>query len=83
KKVVLLGPRAAAFYFRASIRSRLGDVQATLDDLNEAIERDPEHAFYLEVRGSVHHRLGDHDAAIADCDRAIELDPELAVAYFV
>lgn len=83
KKVVLLGPRAAAFYFRASIRSRLGDFQGALDDLNEAIEREPDDAFYLEVRGSVHHRLGDYDAAIADCDRAIELDPELAVAYFV
>jgi tetratricopeptide (TPR) repeat protein len=64
------------------------DFDSALDDVNWAIELEPEAKYYVQ-RGILHREVGDRIGAIADFERAIELDPDnpalltdLATEYF-
>ncbi len=59
-----------------------GPRQAELEDLNRAIERDPEDTEAYFNRGVILYSLGNLEAALADLTRAIELNPQNAGAYF-
>jgi tetratricopeptide (TPR) repeat protein len=52
-----------------------------LEDLNEAIRRDPTSAASYNNRGVARERKKEYDRAIADFDAAIRLDPKSTVAY--
>lgn len=60
---------------RAYVRALAGvDLQAALDDVEEAIRLSPdENANYLDTRGLIHHKLEDQDRALDDLNRAIQL----------
>jgi tetratricopeptide (TPR) repeat protein len=52
-----------------------------LKDLDEAIRREPQNAFYYNRRGGLLFETNNFERAIADFDRAVALDATLAQAY--
>ena len=64
--------RAAVHYYR------LGDFQATIEDMDRAVAVDPANPEVVHARGVFYMEHGDLDAAMRDFDRALELDPDYA-----
>ena len=54
---------------------RVGDYKEALEDLNRAIELNPQYFDGYHWRGNLYEEIEDFDAAIADYTRAIQLDP--------
>ena len=52
-----------------------------LEDINQAVEMEPNDAVFWMEKGSVHIRVGQLDEAEAPLQKAIELDASLAPAY--
>lgn len=71
---------AGAYMNRSLIRSRKGDTDAALADLNKSLAIFPHFGAY-EMRGKVWQQRGDLKASLADFNKAIELQPGLALAY--
>lgn len=70
-----------------SSESRKSDVidmklVAVMDDLDKALEYNPQCAYLHYNRGNVHSMRGELDEAVAEFTTAIELDPNLAEAYY-
>jgi Tfp pilus assembly protein PilF len=63
---------------RAYLCALLGqDLKKGLDDINFALNRDPENGAFLDTRGYLLYKQGDYDAALRDLDKAIKsLDTE-------
>jgi serine/threonine protein kinase/tetratricopeptide (TPR) repeat protein len=62
--------------------ARLRDVQAALQELNEALRQNDRHYWSLLQRGLCHLELGQADLAAGDFGQCIGLWPELAWGYF-
>lgn len=75
-------PDEAVVWVRRGIllSQRIGDHDAALADLDQAIALEQRPSTYHE-RGCARQRKGDHDAAIADFDEAIRLDPDKATVF--
>lgn len=73
---------AWAYYNRASARGRLGQVQQSVADFDEAISRNPGFGPAYLGRASAVYRLGGYQQALVDFSEAIERDPSLFAAYF-
>ena len=58
------------------------EFRRAIEDLDRAIELDPDNALAYDRRGLAYSRLGDHGRAIQDFDRAVKLDPSVAVYYY-
>jgi tetratricopeptide (TPR) repeat protein len=59
----------------------LGQYQRSIEDFDNAIKLDPEHADALGNRGIAHLNLGQYQRAIKDFDRAIHLESNNAAAF--
>lgn len=59
----------------------LGEYDKAMDDFDEALRINPEHADAYNGRGFTYAELGNLDQALADLTTAIELDPEDASFY--
>ena len=57
------------------------DLDRAIDDLDRAIELDPDEPTAFLNRGTAYSFKGESDRAIIDCDRAIQLDPNYTEAY--
>lgn len=55
--------------------------RSALDDLNEALRREPRNALYLNRRGALLHETNQFEAAIEDFDRAVAIEPTMGAAY--
>jgi tetratricopeptide (TPR) repeat protein len=73
--------RAAAFSWRASVRSLRGELDLALADANRAIELDPKQARSFGLRSGIKDQKGDLDGALADLAEAIRLDPTRIFDY--
>ena len=58
-----------------------GDYQGAIDNYDQAIRLQPDHAAAHNNRGVAKDKLGRHEEAIADCDEALRLQPGLVRAY--
>jgi tetratricopeptide (TPR) repeat protein len=76
------GILANAYNNRAGAYFSLGQHNRAIEDLDRAIELDPNYAHAFNHRGSVHQSIGQDERAIQDFDWAIKLDPKLASAFF-
>ena len=65
------GPTAVSRTNRGNIHLQSGDVQAALDDFNQAIQLDPDHARAWALRGQVRLREGRFDEAATDLRKAL------------
>jgi tetratricopeptide (TPR) repeat protein len=70
------------FLNRAIAQKMSGDALSALNDINKAIELEPENAVLYKIRGNIYILLNNHFAAIHDYTKAIALDNNLAEAYF-
>jgi tetratricopeptide (TPR) repeat protein len=61
---------------RALVRAEAGDAWAAVDDLNQALEAEPERVSSLVLRAAAYRRLKALDLARADLDRAAAVAPE-------
>ena len=62
-------------------RKEKGQLEQALEDCDEAVRRDPNHAVAYNVRGSVYRKMGEYDRAIEDLDHALRLNPNFPFAY--
>ncbi len=72
----------ANFYYQreqAEVNCRM--YKQALDDINQAVELEPNDAVFWMEKGSVHIRVAQLDEAEAPLRKAIELDAKLAPAY--
>ena len=58
------------------------EFRRVIQDLDRAIEFDPDNALAYNRRGLAYSRLGEHERAIKDFDRAVKLDPTDALAHY-
>ena len=68
-------PTADSYYNLALDNLAEDGFDSAIDNLNKAIELNPEHADAYHERGRAYTYKNDYDKAIADFDRALELDP--------
>ena len=81
-KVIAIAPSAEAYAARAQVRPE-DELQARLDDINQAIKMAPQwNIGYLE-RAAHYLYVGDTDKALADANQAIALDPKEAQGYSI
>ncbi|MBN1942796.1 MAG: tetratricopeptide repeat protein [Phycisphaerae bacterium] len=52
-----------------------GDVQAALDELNRALQADPNHVPTITAVGDIHRKKGDYGQAVKSYKRACDIDP--------
>lgn len=72
-----------AYVMRADIIMKTEkNFQKALDDMNEAIRLQPQHAAFFINRAFLRYNLDDYFGAMADYDYAIQLDPLNSVALF-
>jgi tetratricopeptide (TPR) repeat protein len=75
-------PRNKALWLmRSIVHDSVGDLSATLNDLDHLIELDPNYSFAYYFRGSVYYACKNYSAALVNYTRAINLAPEFAQAY--
>jgi lipoprotein NlpI len=67
---------AIAFHNRGIARTRMGEYDAAIADLDMAIRVNPQAARAFTSRGIAWHGRGDYERAIADYDAAIRLNPQ-------
>ena len=70
-----------AFHDRGVCYRNTGDVDHAIEDLDEAIRRDPTSALSFANRGDAYRLKGNLKRALADFDTAIRLDPKNVQAY--
>jgi tetratricopeptide (TPR) repeat protein len=58
-----------------------GKYEEAIDQLDHAIEQDPNAKNAYVLRGTSYDSIGQYDQAIADYTRAIEIDPDFVAAY--
>jgi tetratricopeptide (TPR) repeat protein len=73
---IQISPRADAFGFRADAYIKLGEDQHAIEDLDQAIQLNPDDPTLLLDRASVYSKVGKDDRAIRDLDQAIQLKPD-------
>ena len=76
------GNVTALFYYereQAEMQCRM--YQQGLDDINKAVEMEPENLDFLLEKGSVHLRVSQLDEAIATFNKVLSKDSSLAIAY--
>ncbi|MDJ0703403.1 MAG: tetratricopeptide repeat protein, partial [Leptolyngbyaceae cyanobacterium MO_188.B28] len=61
---------------RGELYSLKPDYKKALEDLNRAIELDPDYQWAITGRGITYQSMERYDEALADLNRAIELDPD-------
>ncbi len=76
------GRVTATFYLQreqAEMQCRM--YQQAIDDINRAVDMEPENVSLWMEKGSVHVRVSQHNEAIEALKKAISLDPKAAAAY--
>jgi tetratricopeptide (TPR) repeat protein len=69
------------YSFQGFVYAGLGQYEKALDDLNRAIQLDPNRAPAYNRRGNIYQKLGQYEQALADYKRAIQLNPEDITSY--
>lgn len=78
----MLGQTSAEFHLiRAQAEMNCRMYQQAIDDINKAVELDPDNVTYWIEKGGIHLRVNQIGEAIQALTRAVEIDPENAPAY--
>jgi tetratricopeptide (TPR) repeat protein/S1-C subfamily serine protease len=74
--------KAYLYNNRGIAKSRSGDKNGAINDLNSAIDINPQAADSYSNRGGIKSDLGDNNGAIKDLDSALGIDPKNVEAYY-
>jgi len=72
-----------AYYYRAEMEFKAGNVTDALTDVNESIKQDPLYVQALNLRGRIYTMQGEYHAAVGDLSAAITLDEESPVSGYL
>ncbi|EGJ71187.1 Tetratricopeptide TPR_1 repeat-containing protein [Bacteroides coprosuis DSM 18011] len=72
---------SAFFYFREQVAVQAKLFQQALDDIELAIQLDPNEPIYLAEKASINLRVGRYEVALETVNNLIALDPNYAEAY--
>jgi len=73
---------ATTYYYRGNVNRRLENLDQAVEDLQHALELDPNYKHpYIDL-GLVEKNRKNYEQAIAYYDRALEIDPKFAKAYY-
>ena len=70
--------RAVAFRRRGALRRDKGELKGAIDDLDQAVQLNPDDALVLVERGNAYRILKDYDRAVADLDDAVRRQPDFS-----
>jgi tetratricopeptide (TPR) repeat protein len=70
-----------AFHDRAICKFHTGNKDSAIDDLDEAVNLQPDYSYRFASRGWMKQAAGDSDGALDDYKHAIQLDPDDAIAH--
>jgi tetratricopeptide (TPR) repeat protein len=73
----------ALYYFRAQARAARGDRDGAIEDLGQAITRNPKEPALFYFRGLWRLDAGEHSDAARDFQEAIELEEKMESSYYV
>jgi tetratricopeptide (TPR) repeat protein len=73
---------ARAFSNRGGAYIRKGQYDRAIQDLDQAIRRDPNYAQAFQSRGTAYSLRGQYERAIGDFNQAIQLDPKSAASFY-
>jgi tetratricopeptide (TPR) repeat protein len=73
---------ARAFSNRGGAYIRRREYDLAIQDLDQAIRRDPHYAPAFQSRGTAYSLQGQYDRAIGDFNQAIRLDPKSATSFY-
>jgi tetratricopeptide (TPR) repeat protein len=76
----LKGPPARILQYRAEVRSLLGDQARAMQDVQSAIEKEPNSAALHDVLGMIRMRGRDFEVAMQDFEQAMKIDSDYAAA---
>jgi len=71
-----------AYNNRGQAKVNIGDYDGALEDINKALEINPEYVEAFYNRGVIRGKIGDLEGALADCESALDLRPNYAEAFF-
>ena len=60
----------------------MGDLNSALENIDKAVEMDPEDIDYISTRANIYWRMGRKDEAIAEMTKCIEANPESGPYYY-
>jgi tetratricopeptide (TPR) repeat protein len=66
---------------RGIVKSKMGDWQGAIADLNRALQLNPQEAIALRNRGKLRLQIGDCLGAFADFNQSLKLNPQDAMSY--
>ncbi|MFD2201285.1 tetratricopeptide repeat protein [Shivajiella indica] len=69
------------YFFRARVKSRLGDFHTSLEDFDYLIQLEPFNPTYISDRAVVLHLLQRNEEALEEFDRALNLEPSNPYRY--
>ena len=73
--------KAALYTNRGQVYAELGNLEAALADINEALRVDPTYTRGYASLCGVYRQKNELDAALGNCNKALELNPGYAWAY--
>lgn len=69
------------YFYREQANFRLGDLEAALKDIQEAIKLSPKDATYYAEEASIYVRMEKYAEALSSVAKALELAPDFAACY--
>ena len=72
-----------AYYYRAELKFKSGDIEDALQDVDESLKQDPLDAQALNLRGRIHTIQGSYEKAIGDLSAAITIEGDSSVAGYL
>ncbi len=74
--------KAGKFVESAKRKNAEGDLQGALEDLNRALELEPENIELYCFRGDLKIKMGDRSAGFKDFEKAMEIEPDSPKVHF-
>ena len=78
--IMHFGEKASYYENRGICKSYLG-FESALEDMNKAIQLDPQNGYRYACRGFIKDKLGDTQGSILDFNKSLELDPNNEVTW--
>lgn len=69
------------YYLREQVKSKQGDTEGALADIQEALKRNPRNSIYLAEEAAVYLKTANYQEALNSIQKAIELTPDFASCY--